>query len=335
MSRILVLGGSGFIGHQIVRELLERGEKVSVMVRPGSDTSLLEGMEVDLVEGDIDRSGDIETALDGADALVHAAAYYPIYSLGRDSQKASALHQVGRIHKALARKNVRRYLYVSTLSAVGRYEDGRPEDENAPFPVERLKSTYASLKRAMQEEVLRQANRFNTVVVAPTAVFGSGDRKPTTGRVILETAKRKMPVILKGKMNAVDVQQVAWGVAEALQKGKSGKLYVLGGENMTLEGFFARVARIAEVPAPRFALPTKPLYPIAWTTEVAGKLLRAERPLLPVVGIDFAHYGEYMSSEVAERELDYDPMKTSVDAAIRNTITWFRDHHYLPARVIL
>ena len=329
MGRVLVLGGAGFIGHHIVRELLKRGEQVSVLVRPSSDRTLLRGMDVQITEGDLDRSGVLEDALEGSDALVHAAAYYPVWSFGKRAQVHQGLKQIGRIHKALARRNVRRFLYVSTLSAVGRYEDGRPEDENAPYPVERFRSTYSSIKRAMQNEVLQQASRFNSVVVAPTGVFGEGDRKPTTGRVILDIAKRRMPVSLHGRMNAVDVHSVAWGVAEALAKGRTGGLYVFGGQDMTLDGFFARVARIADVPPPKLSLPPKAVLPLAWITEGVGWLLRRRAPLLPVVGVDFARFGSYISSEVSTKEFGYDPARNSLDETIRRTLAWFRDNGYL------
>ncbi|MFH0881388.1 MAG: NAD-dependent epimerase/dehydratase family protein [bacterium] len=334
MGRVLVLGGTGFIGHHIVHQLLKRGEQVSVLARPTSDRSLLRGVDVRIVEGDLDRSGMLEDALEGADALVHAAGYYPIWSFDKSKQVHLGLKQIGRIHKALARRNVRRFLYVSSMSAVGRYEDGRPEDENAPFPSERYRSTYSSIKRAMQDEVFSQASRFNSVVVAPTGVFGEGDRKPTTGRVVLDVARGRLPVALRGRMNAVDVHSVAWGVVEALARGRSGGLYVLGGENVTIEGFLARVARIAEVPPPRFALPPQVVLPFAWKTEVIGKLLRSKAPLLPVVGIDFARFGCFISSEVAAREFDYNPTAASIDDVIRRTLAWFIDHGYLAGRKI-
>lgn len=326
--RVLIAGGTGFIGHHIARELIERDEEVRILARAGSDRSLVDSMPVDIVDGDLEHPGDLERALEGCDALVHAAAYYPVYSLGADRQRYQALGQIGRIHEALGRTGVRRFLYVSTLTAVGKYPDGRPEDENAPFPQERYKSTYAKVKRAMQDAVLSQAERFNTVVVAPTGVLGEGDRKPTTGRLLLDIAKGKVPVAVRGRTNVVDVRSVAWGAAEALDKGRRGRLYVLGGENMTVPGMMARIARIAGVRTPIIALPTEPLVPVAWTTEVLGKILGRPKPLFPVVGLDFARFGEYMSSEVARRELGYEP-SVPVDRAIRRAILWFRENGYM------
>ncbi len=332
MGRVLILGGTGFIGHHIVREFLKRGERVRVLARPDSDRSLVRGLDVEVVEGNLERSGVLEDALDGVDGLVHAAAYYPLYSFAKSSQVRHGMKQVGRIHKALARRNVRRFLYVSSFSAVGCYQDGRPEDENAPYPQRYTGSTYAAIKRAMQDEVLRQTSRFNSVVVAPTGVFGEGDRKPTTGRIVLDVARKRLPVGLRGRMNAVDVHSVAWGVAEALARGTAGRLYVLGGENMTIMGFLARVARIADVPPPVTALPPTMLLPAAWLAEAIGKLLGQTSPLLPVVGIDFARYGRFITSEIAARELGYNPAASDLDQTLRRTLSWFRENGYLLAK---
>lgn len=332
MGRVLVLGGSGFIGHHVVKRLLARGEEVSVLVRHGSDISLLENIDVRVVHGDIMQTGDVERALEGADALIHAAGYYPTYSLHPGRQVALALRQIGRIHRAMVVRNVRRFVYVSTLSAVGKYPDGRPEDENAPFPQQRNSSTYALIKRTMQQAVLKQANRFNSVVVAPTGVFGEGDRKPATGRLLIDIAKRKLPVSLAGRLNVVDVRNVAWGIVQALEKGHRRRLYVLGGENITLEGFVARVARIAGVPSPWFALPPDVVLPFAWVSEYVGHLFKMEHPLLPVVGVDFARFGEYYSSEIAKRELGYDPKRSKIEFTLRRAFAWFRQNGYLPSK---
>ncbi len=215
------------------------------------------------------------------------------------------------------------------MTAVGRYPDGRPEDENAPFPEERKKSTYAAVKRLMQDEVLKYAEKFNTVVVAPTAVFGEEDRKPTTGAVILEVAKGKLPVSLDGRTNVVDVHLVADGVLSALEKGSNGRLYVLGGENMTLTQMMTKIAIVAQVKPPYVSLSPKAMLPFAKASELIGDRLGKKRPLLPQVGIDFALYGEFISSEIAKKELGYDPSKSDTSEVIKRTLDWFKANGYL------
>jgi dihydroflavonol-4-reductase len=141
-----------------------------------------------------------------------------------------------------------------------------------------------------------------------------------------------MPVTLKGRMNVVDAHDVAWGTVQALEKGRKGRVYVLGGENVTLPGFTARVARLAGARSAWLALDPELLLPAAWLSEWLGKSLRLSSPPLPVVGIDFARFGEFISSEVARRELGYQPGTTPISASIRLALAWFRQNGLLPSR---
>lgn len=329
MSRVLVLGGTGFIGAAIVRELEARGRAVSVLARPGSDRSLLKGTRATIHEGDMENPHDLQRALESADSLVHAAAYYPSYSLGKEKQVQIAVQQVRGIIDAAAHAGVNRFVFLSSPSAVGVYPDGRPEDEHALFPAERLRGTYNSIKRAMQDWVLAEANRVNGTVIAPTGVFGPGDRKPTTGRLLLEIARGKMPIALEGKINVVDVRNVARGTVEAFENGSVGRLYVLGGENTTIPAFIEQVARIAGVKPPSRTLNPETLVPLAWATEWAGRFLGRRVPKLPIVSLDFARYGTHLSSAVAEEELGYNPRRYTTQQTIEDALAWFREKGYL------
>ncbi len=320
----LVLGGTGFIGHHIVRELLEYGHTVRVLARPDGDRSLLEGMDVEIVDGNL-TSSSLMSALDGCNALIHAAAHYPIFSVDPDEESEIGRKQILSIHEALDRHPVERFVYISGPAAVGKYDDGRAEDEDAPWPEERMKSAYARLKREMQDMVLFAAQKHNALVVVPTGTFGPGDRKPTTGQVIIDVAKNRLPVTLKGNSNAVSVFAVAEGVRLALEKGKVGRLYVLGDENLTIPELLKRIASITHGMAPLSVLPPEFIRPQALIGEKIAWRAGAAKPLVPVVGVDFALYGSYLSSDVATQELGYDPSKYSLDDAIRQAFEWFQD----------
>jgi len=320
----LVLGGTGFIGHHIVRELIEHGHTVRVLARPNGDRSLLEGMDVEIVDGELSSSS-LSTALDGCDALIHAAAHYPIFSVNPDEESEIGRKQILSVHEALDRHPVERFIYISGPAAVGKYADDRPEDEDAPWPEARLKSAYARLKREMQDMVLLDAHKHNAIAVVPTGTFGPGDRKPTTGQVIIDVAKNRLPVTLKGNSNAVSVFAVAEGVRLALEKGRVGRLYVLGHENLTIPDLLRRIAGITHGMAPLSALPPEFIRPQAMIGEKIAWRAGAAKPLVPVVGVDFALYGAYLSSDVAVQELGYDPSTYPLDDAIQQAYDWFRD----------
>lgn len=322
--KTLILGGTGFIGHHIARELIEHGHAVRVLARPGGDRSLLDGMDVEIVDGTFTETASLIAALEGCDALIHTAGHYPIFSINPDEESDVGRKQILCIHEALSRSPVDRFVYVSSPSAVGIYSDGRPEDEDAPWPEKRRKSAYARVKREMQDLVLFHAQKHNALAAAPTGVFGPEDRKPTTGQLIVDVAKNRLLVALKGKSNAVSVFAVAEGVRLALEKGKTGRLYVLGQENLTISDLLKRMAEITGGLAPVSSLPPEFVRPQALLGEQVAWRTGASKPLLPVVGVDFAVYGEYMSSEVAMNELGYDPSRYPLDDAIRQAFEWFK-----------
>ncbi len=327
MSKVLVLGGAGFIGHHVVRELLKKGYEVRVLVKPTSDTSLLKDLQVEMISGDFEEKGKLAEALEGCEYLIHSAGHYPVYSLQPAEDVRRGLNQIARIHHVLSKVKVKRFLFVSSLTAIGKYPDGRPEDENAPYPVQRDRSAYCRAKRAMQQMVLARAQSFNTVVVAPTAVLGEGDLKASTGRLLVDVAKKNVKAAVSGKTNAVDVHDVAKGIVLALEKGQTGRVYVLGGENMTTPELIRRIAKQAGVPEPRTVIYPWLLIPIAWLSEVLGRTFRQKKPILPQVGLHFSLFGEELSSAIAERELDY--TTGPVDAAIKRGLKWYRDNGFL------
>ncbi len=327
MKRVLVIGGAGFIGHHIVRELLGSSYIVRVLARFESDKTLLDGLDFELHEGNFEHEGVVEAALKDCDYLIHSAAHYPVYSLKPSDDVRRGLKQISTIHNALAKSNVERFLFISSLTAVGRYPDGRPEDENADYPIERDRSAYCRVKRAMQQMVMARTDDFNTVVVAPTAVIGEGDLRASTGRLLVDVAKGRVPFVVSGRVNVVDVHDVARGVIQAMEKGNKGRIYVLGGENTRIMDLISRIAKTAGAKPPSFALPPLTLMPLAHFSELISKMLQREKPLFPEVGIDFVRFGEYLSSEVAKEEIGYET--GPVDAAISRGIDWFKRHGYI------
>jgi dihydroflavonol-4-reductase len=320
----LVLGGTGFIGAHIVRELVEHGHTVRVLARPDGDRSLLNEMDVDIFDGDLTSSSALSAAIEGCDSVVHCAAHYPIFSVDPDKECEIGRNQIVRIHEVLDKHPVQRFVYISGPAAVGRYPDGRPEDEDAPWPPQRSKSAYARVKREMQDLVLYNAAKHNAIVVAPTGVFGPGDRKPTTGKLIIDISKNMLPVGLRGRSNAVSVFAVAEGVRLALEKGKVGRLYVLGQENLTIPDLMKRIAVLTDSLAPRASIPPGMMRPQVLVAERVAYHAGKPAPLVPIVGIDFAIFGEYLSSDVAKTELGYDPSKYPLDDAITQAFEWFK-----------
>src|SRR5205814_2564426 len=206
--------------------------------------------------------------------------------------------------------------------------NGQPADENSPVSFERMIGPYKRSK-FMAEEVATEAARAeqDVVVVNPTTPVGERDIKPTpTGRIVVDFLKRKFPAYVDTGLNMVDVRECARGHVAALEKGRSGERYILGGENLTLKQILDKLAAITGLPSPRVRLP----YAVALAsgvvdTVVTGVVLRRE----PRVTLDAVRMGRkkmFVSSAKAERELGWKAVP--VDAALRRAVQWFNDNGY-------
>ncbi len=313
--KTLLLGG-GFVGSHIVRVLVEHGIDVVVMgrVSPANGITYPEGTE--RVVADFTDGASLRKALAGCDAVVHAGAYYPVFSLQGMSQEQRAVGELRSVLSACSDAGITKFVLVSSPMVLSA--------EEKAFRT----STYHHIKRALHNEVTAwTAKGFPGIIVIPGACFGPGDAKPTTGRLILEIASGRMKFFLGGVMNAVDVRDVAFGVAGALMKADVGTCYQLGNWNCTIAEFTAEVARVAGVPAPRLKVPYMPTRTLALAAEWLQFHAGARRPFLPCTGLDQAHYGSQLDSSRAEHDLDFTgrPIATT----IHDTIEYFHTVGYL------
>ncbi len=317
--KVLVLGGRGFIGSWIVRQLIESNRDVVLMTRTHSPDLLMHHAHITTAYGDFSDSGTLRHAMRGCDAVVHAGAYYPLFSVDRKTQLDTAIRELVTVLKTVKHAGIARFLFTSSPMVLVR--------EPEAFQ----KSTYHFIKLALHNEVLRWAEHGLPAMIAiPGACFGPGDTKPTTGRVVLEIASRRLRFYLDGKMNAVDVRDVTRTYIDILERGKIGSCYQLGNWNCSLSQFSAQVARIAGVPAPRIRVPYFPINAIALAAEKLQFIARARRPLLPRSGLDQIHFGTHLDSSQTIKELGF-RVRPIIDT-IRDTLDYFRARGYCAAK---
>lgn len=327
-AKVLVLGASGFMGSHLVRELQGRGFPVRVLLRPSSPLKALEGYSYETVYGDLNHLDSLRNALQGCDYLFHTASYYPLYSLQASQQKKLAFSQIQNVLQAARETpSLLRVVYTSSMSTIGKCHEGQA-DEQTPYHPQERKGLYYEIKWEMEQEVLQAARQgLPVVVMNPTGVFGERDVKPTSGAFILEIAKGRLPFLFDAKMNAVDVQEVARLHVEALEKGRVGERYILGGHNTTVWAFACLVAHLAGVNPPRLKLPLWLGRPVAYLSEHLGRyVFHQTRPSLPQVGIDFLENGSHYNCQKAREEfgLKEIPMEETVERAL----FWFREQGY-------
>jgi len=332
--KAFVTGATGFLGSHVARVLAEQGAELRLLVRPTSDLRNLEGLKADRVVGDLRDAASIEKALSGCDVVFHVVADYRLWVRGRDSSEMyrSNVEGTRAVLEAARKQGVRRVVYTSSVATMGftsGTNNGKVADEQSPVGLADMIGHYKRSK-FMAEQVAVEAAKsgVDVVVVNPTTPIGERDLKPTpTGRIVLDFLKGKFPAYVETGLNLVDAAECAHGHIQALEKGRSGERYILGGENLTLKQILDRLAAIADLPSPTLKLPYIFALAAGVVDEmVTGRLLGRE----PRATIDTVRMGRkmmFVSSAKAERELGW--RTVPVDGALRRSVEWFRANGYV------
>jgi len=318
------------LGSHVARVLAEQGADLRLLVRPTSSLKTLEGMKAETATGDLRDSASLEKAMSGCEAVFHVAADYRLWVRDPAEMYRSNVEGTRAILDA-ARKNkntVRCVVYTSSVATMGFTGNGRPADEDSPVSLADMIGHYKRSK-FMAEQVALEAGRggMRVVTVNPTTPVGEQDVKPTpTGRIVVDFLKRKFPAYVETGLNLVDVRECARGHVAALEKGKSGERYILGGENLTLKQILDKLGAISGLPSPKVKLPYFVAYAAGAVDEtVSGRLLGRE-PRATIETVRMGKKKMWASSDKAERELGWKTMPT--DGALRRAVEWFRANGY-------
>ncbi len=266
--------------------------------------------------------------MSGCDTVFHVAADYRLWVRDPDEMFRSNVEGTRAILNAARKNGVRRVVYTSSVATMGFTGDGHPADEDSPVALADMIGPYKRSK-FMAEQIALEAGRggMHVVTVNPTTPVGEQDVKPTpTGRIVVDFMKRKFPAYVETGLNLVDVQECARGHVAALEKGKPGERYILGGENLTLKQILDTLGKITGMSSPKIKLP----YFFAFATGVideaiTGRILKRE----PRATVDTVRMGKkkmFASSDKAERELGWKIVP--VEDALRRAVEWFRANGY-------
>ena len=322
-------GATGFLGSHIARVLADQGAQLRLLVRATSDLRNIAGLDTERVLGDLRDPGPIEKALSGCEAMFHVAADYRLWVRDPDEMYRSNVEGTRALLEAARRQGVRRVVHTSSVATMGFTSNGTLADENSPVSLADMIGHYKRSK-FMAEQVAMEAARsgIDVVVVNPTTPIGERDIKPTpTGRIVVDFLKRKFPAYVETGLNLVDATECARGHVRALEKGRTGERYILGGENLTLKQILDRLATITGLPSPKVKLPyVFALAAGAVDETVTGRILGRE-PRATIDAVRMGHKMMFVSSAKAERELGWRTIP--VDAALRRSVEWFRANGYV------
>jgi len=329
----LVIGATGFIGGHIARAALTQGWRVRALRRRPNAIGAIGDVadQIEWVQGELPftptasggsrRGADLGEAMRGCDVVFHAAAAYPRAAHDIVGWVRGSVTQMRAVLQAARDASVGRLVYTSTLTTIGLpTEAGRLADERDFYTPGSARSAYYEAKYAMEMEAFRAAAEgLPIVILNPTAVFGPGDIKPTTGEALLRVAKGQIPFYFKATLNAVDGRDVAAAHIAAAERGRIGQRYITGGHNLTLKDMLTIAARAAGVTPPRWEISRQMVEALtgvsAWLRLPVPDLVKTLRLLQP------------LNSDKAQRELGLHPRPFEETA--RDTIAWFRENRYL------
>jgi dihydroflavonol-4-reductase len=336
--KCLVTGASGFIGANLVHELVQRGHTVRALVRSSSDLRGLQGLEksaaVERVNGDVNDRPGLETALKGCDWCFHVAASYHLWLKDYAPMYAANVDGTRNVIEAAARAGCSRIVYTSTVGCIGLPKANAagtvtPTDETTPVSEAQMSNHYKRSKwRA--EVVARElaAKGMPVMIVNPSAPVGPRDVKPTpTGQVIVDFLNRKMPAYLDTGLNWVHVRDVAVGHILAAEKGRIGERYILGnGEgNWTMREAFDVLQKETGVSAPKIRIPYFVALGAAYANE-AVSAVTGKPPKAPLAGVRMARYKMFFNPAKAIRELEMP--QTPPRQALKDAADWFKENGY-------
>ncbi|MGH9530295.1 MAG: hopanoid-associated sugar epimerase [Terriglobales bacterium] len=328
-----VTGATGFLGSHVARVLAEQGAGLRLLVRPTSDLRNIQGLNADRVSGDLRDPASVEKAMSGCDVVFHVAADYRLWAPDSGQMYRSNVEGTRAILDAARRNRVRRVVYTSSVATMGFTNDGSSADEDFPVSLDNMIGHYKRSKY-MAEGIAVEAGRngLDVVIVNPSTPVGERDIKPTpTGRIILDFLKKKFPAYVDTGLNLVDATECARGHIYALEKGRSGERYILGGENLTLKQILDKLAAITGLPSPTVKVP----YFIALATGVVDEIftgrLRGREPRATIDAVRMGRKKMFVSSAKAERELGW--KASSVEDALRRAVEWFQSNGYVSNKV--
>jgi len=325
---VLVTGASGFVGAAVARAAVARGLRVKVLMRETANRANIAGLDVEAVTGDMRDEASMTRALDGVRYLFHVAADYRLWARDPNEIARNNLEGARAVMGAAKITGVERIIYTSSVAAL-KPVNGMAVDETSRHTPQSVIGAYKLSKLLAEREVERRIAEegLPCIIVSPSTPIGPRDIKPTpTGRIIVEMANGKMPAFLDTGLNLAHVEDVAQGHFLALEKGRIGENYILGGADVPLQTMLADIGAMVGRKAPRVKLPRGPLFPLAYAAEAVARITGRE-PFLTADALRMSRYRMFFSWEKARAELGYEARPYA--KGLEDALAWFGSNGYL------
>ena len=329
--KVFLTGATGFVGHHVAQALAAEGADLRLLVRKSSNLKNLEGIPGDTIVGDLARPESFAPALTGCDAVMHVAADYRLWIPDPDTMYRANVDGTRDLLRLAREAKVPRFVYTSSVATMHFRTDGIVVNEDTPVTLADMVGHYKRSKFLAEQQALAAAQDGQHVIILnPTTPIGPNDAKPTpTGRIFVDFLNRKFPAYVDTGLNLVDVAEVARTHVVALTKGKPGRRYILGGENLTLKQILDKMSAITGIPSPTTKIPFALAATYAFFEEWITGRIRGKEPRATLEEVRMGRKKMYASSARAQQELGF--RIVPVYPAMRAAIDWFRANGYAPS----
>ncbi len=326
IMRILVTGATGFLGNHVVRSLLADGHEITAAVRHSSDPRPLSGWRLERLELDLTNINAISRAVNEVDLIIHAAALIHVGWTQLEASRKINVESTRLLATAARRKNIR-MVHISSVDTLAAAKPNAIADETHLEPAKPLCSYVVSKREAEQVVLSEIAQGLDGVIVNPGFMVGPADWKPSSGKMMLMLAKQ--PVLFfapAGGCCVVDVRDVAAGIVSAIERGRTGERYILGGENLSYLALWQRMAKVMQRRPPVRAMSNTLASVVGRCGDLASRLLRQEFDVNSAA-TQFGQMFHWYSSQKSQQELGYHI--NNVDDALSDAWDWFKNHDYV------
>lgn len=327
--KALVTGATGFIGANVVRELLNQDYQVRALIRKESDRRNIEGLNIDTVFGDLRDRASLDAALEGCDVLFHVAASYTFWAPDPKFIYETNVAGTENILAAALAKGIKKVVYTSTESTIGIAKGKGIGNEEMVIDPYKLAGDYKKSKYEAERVALKMCrDGLPLVIVNPTMPVGPLDIKPTpSGKLVVDFLNHRMPAYVNTGLNLIDVEDVAKGHILALEKGRIGERYILGNRNLTLKDIMALLEQVSGIKAPRIRIPISFALGAAYFDELFSGQILKRQPRVPVAGVKAARKFRHFDCSKAIGELGLP--QTPVEVALEKSVRWFIENAYV------
>lgn len=325
--KVAITGASGHLGANLCRKLLHKNFHVKALIH--KNIKSIDKLSIEKIEGSISNTSKLEELCSNTDIVIHLAAIISINTSNKNNLFEVNTKGTENIIKACLKKNVKRLIYFSTIHTLQQEPIDKPLNEERPL-VNSSRFIYEQTKAAGERIVHKQQqeNNLETIIINPTSIIGPFDYRPSLmGQVLIKLYKQRLPGLVKGGYDWVDVRDVAEATINAIDKGRNGEKYILGGKWVSLRDFSFIVEKVINKKTPRIIFPE---FLAKISVPINGIMARInnEQPLYTYDSLSILQSGnKKIDHSKAQRELDFNPRPLEV--TIRDTYKWFKQNNYI------